>query len=1623
MKYLRYFLALCIFFIVSHTVVSAACPGATLYYTSSNTSSACGGSPQINGPWGFYQNVPGDTSGNLGPQSTIGQYTMTCGSASSNDSITSCSPWGATATCTTPWGATANQGDFVTAYQSTTGNPDCNSQTMRCVNHNGVGKFFDGFSTYGFTFTNQTCTPQTVGCMDTNAYDYNPSATVHDQTQCHYDCPTTSWSNCSLTGTNHGVGGGASCANGWGGTCSATCSNGTWTGLVDNCTPPPPTDCPAGPVSWGAGCTGTAPATSNGGYTSPDVTNTNPSYNGSATFSCSSGSFSYYMGTCTPTGVPVNGVCSSAPETCDQGAYSNSPSDTATDYQWTCLGTNGGVSSGTCRSPKACPLPWGGTIAEGGSVATFQASTGSPNCVSETRTCSNGTLSGSYQYQSCTPGVTPTNGACSATHYSCNAGNSISNNFNGSTYTWICQGLNGGFDSGTCSESAGGTPTNGACGTTTYWDCTAGTVINGDYTPSTYTYTWVCQGLNGGSNSNNCSYTIMCTDPGALNYGSPGSCINLCDDPEAPNYGSPGECLIPDLRVYTRHGHSSPSPITTTAGTVTTLSADIENIGAGGTGESFYNFIQVANASGGLGTLTDLPGVQMSALASNDTASMSQGYTFPSAGTYSMRACADKSNRNSSGTIYESNEGNNCGPWFDINVRSAATASITSDSCTISNTYSSCAVTVSWTSSNTLTPRSIKQDGISFSTLANDLVGTSRTVSYGTTTFAFYHNGGSLLDTSLSTATCTTGTRWTGTKCSTKWADIIAPDCAINNGFSSCHTTVSWTSNNTGRPSVRKDGTEFSTAPNNAGVDKVLQYGANVFTFRDSTGVLDTATATAYCAAGTAKIGESCINASDLVAGAITPIVAKTGVSVTLQARITNQGTASTGVGFSNFIQVASASNGGGTITGLSSTGMSTLGIGSFSNTSHSHTFSAAGTYSARACADKSNAGSLGVIDELNENNNCGPWTDITVTTDCTSQAVTWGGGSCSGTAGVTSSGSTTSVTDSTIPDTGSATFLCTNGTFTEQGGSTCTGAPVVTLTANPTTVASGNTSTLTWTVTGQASSCSIDQGIGSVSTSGGSTATSPLVASKTFTLTCTGPGGTGTDSITVNIGNFPDLTAGQVSPTTATAGTQKTFTARITNQGNASTGASFYNFIQIATGAGGTGSLTDQGRVQMATLASGAYASTSLNYNFPVAGTYSMRACADKSDRNDANGTINEGVTNEGNNCGGWTDIIVSSGSGSCPAGQYWNGSSCSTCPPNEYCTGGPIPPTPCPPLTYSPAGSDAVNDCTPMSGTLDANPSSCTVATGASTCNTILSWTTTNPIGTSAITRDGTAGNLYTGNNNAGQQTAVPYEVDGSVIYRLYNNVAELASTTVSVSCAAGATNWDTIGGVCADPQVGPVTVVGDYLVNPGSIDFSCVNSDHYSLIKNPGAGQTIIRNNLAYSGPVSVPVTDEANYQIICSHGSVDAFKTVMYHYPAPAATIFIDAYPKTVNPGGKSSVVWRVNFPTNACAISAKAVCANNICSSTQEAAASTINQILSSGTVDADTLGAVGANQSADTRTITAAVQNIAPGHTGTDYNAIGKKTFTFNSTIDFTIDCGNGKKASTRVRAASSNEQ
>jgi hypothetical protein len=77
--------------------------------------------------------------------------------------------------------------------------------------------------------------------------------------------------------------------------------------------------------------------------------------------------------------------------------------------------------------------------------------------------------------------------------------------------------------------------------------------------------------------------------------------------------------------------------------------------------------------------------------------------------------------------------------------------------------------------------------------------------------------------------------------------------------------------------------------------------------------------------------------------------------------------------------------------------------------------------------------------------------------------------------------------------------------------------APAVTLTASPLSIASGATTTLTWTTTAATSCVASDAWTGTKATSGTQTSGSLTVDSK-FTLTCTGPGGSTAASVTVTL-------------------------------------------------------------------------------------------------------------------------------------------------------------------------------------------------------------------------------------------------------------------------------------------------------------------------------------------------------------------------------------------------------------------------------------------------------------------------------------------------------------------------
>lgn len=145
--------------------------------------------------------------------------------------------------------------------------------------------------------------------------------------------------------------------------------------------------------------------------------------------------------------------------------------------------------------------------------------------------------------------------------------------------------------------------------------------------------------------------------------------------------------------------------------------------------------------------------------------------------------------------------------------------------------------------------------------------------------------------------------------------------------------------------------------------------------------------------------------------------------------------------------------------------------------------------------------------------------------------------------------------------------------------------------------------------------------------------------------------------SVTVNLSCArPDLTASVSAPTTAIAGTAQTFTSTISNIGTAGTGANFNNFFQIATSANGGGTITDKTSSSMSALAINGTGTASVSHTFATAGTYSIRACADKSSSTNA-GVVTE--SNENNNCGSWTNVTVSAvtscgGSGSIKR-DYW--------------------------------------------------------------------------------------------------------------------------------------------------------------------------------------------------------------------------------------------------------------------------------------------------------------------------------------------------------------------------------
>jgi hypothetical protein len=102
-------------------------------------------------------------------------------------------------------------------------------------------------------------------------------------------------------------------------------------------------------------------------------------------------------------------------------------------------------------------------------------------------------------------------------------------------------------------------------------------------------------------------------------------------------------------------------------------------------------------------------------------------------------------------------------------------------------------------------------------------------------------------------------------------------------------------------------------------------------------------------------------------------------------------------------------------------------------------------------------------------------------------------------------------------------TLTCTGTGGSDSASATVTistPAPIVTLTATPGSITSGQSSTLAWSTT-NATSCTASGGWSGTKATSGSQSVSPT-STTTYTLTCTGPGGSGNQSATVTVNGAP---------------------------------------------------------------------------------------------------------------------------------------------------------------------------------------------------------------------------------------------------------------------------------------------------------------------------------------------------------------------------------------------------------------------------------------------------------------------------------------------------------------------
>jgi hypothetical protein len=211
--------------------------------------------------------------------------------------------------------------------------------------------------------------------------------------------------------------------------------------------------------------------------------------------------------------------------------------------------------------------------------------------------------------------------------------------------------------------------------------------------------------------------------------------------------------------------------------------------------------------------------------------------------------------------------------------------------------------------------------------------------------------------------------------------------------------------------------------------------------------------------------------------------------------------------------------------------------------------------------------------------------------TDATSCTASGGWSGTKATSGSQSTGTLTASGNFTLTCTGAGGSASASATVTVTAAPP---APTASLTANPTSVPSGGSSTLTWSTT-DASSCTASGGWSGTKATSGSQSTGALTASTDFLLTCTGAGGSASVSARVTVtGGTPVPTVSlTANPTSVASGGASTLTWSSTNA-TSCTASGDWSGTKATSGSQSTGALTASGNFTLTCTGAGGSASAS---------------------------------------------------------------------------------------------------------------------------------------------------------------------------------------------------------------------------------------------------------------------------------------------------------------------------------------------------------------------------------------------------------------------------------------------